>query len=281
MDLTLSRRICNCGSIFYFRAVEANVRQVYIHVCINLYHRINFQIIYFRLLHFIYLSMYESTKGSSALPFLAKHTLAESRSVLQILSFLKKKKRGRRMKFYDNIRPCHGNKAIQLFEKKIIFKHLNFFTFTCCSWSWRMTYINKVHCHSYVHVSTHRNVYIYSSIAFNSNSQTLLDKQRYLIQTLFYYCGNNKSTISSCSIRHISWVFTTKGRRNNELMPEYDQSDGIFQQSYIYILVVHIRSLIVRWFHVFNTRVHQFSSTEALSKYGIFGGGGLMEKGKP
>lgn len=30
-----------------------------------------------------------------------------------------------------------------------------------------MTYINKVHCHSYVHVSTHRNVYIYSSIAFN------------------------------------------------------------------------------------------------------------------
>lgn len=49
-----------------------------------------------------------------------------------------------------------------------------------------MTYINKVHCHSYVHVSTHRNVYIYSSIAFNSNSQTLLDKQRYLIQTIFF-----------------------------------------------------------------------------------------------
>lgn len=75
------------------------------------------------------------------------------------------------MKFYDNIRPCHGNKAIQLFEN--------------CLWSWRMTYINKVHRHSYVHVSTHRNVYIYSSIAFNSNSQTLLDKQRYLIQTIF------------------------------------------------------------------------------------------------
>lgn len=49
-----------------------------------------------------------------------------------------------------------------------------------------MTYINKVHRHSYVHVSTHRNVYIYSSIAFNSNSQTLLDKQRYLIQTIFF-----------------------------------------------------------------------------------------------
>lgn len=86
-----------------------------------------------------------------------------------------------------------------------------------------MTYINEVHRHSYVHVSTHRNVYIYSSIALNSNSQTLLDKQRYLNQTiLFIIVEYNKSTISTCSIRHISWVFTTKGRRNNELMPEYD-----------------------------------------------------------
>lgn len=89
------------------------------------------------------------------------------------------------MKFYDNIRPCHGNKAIQLFETFLYLNILKNFTFKCCSWSWRMTYINKVHRHSYVHVSTHRNVYIYSSIAFNSNSQTLLDKQRYLIQTIF------------------------------------------------------------------------------------------------
>lgn len=49
-----------------------------------------------------------------------------------------------------------------------------------------MTYINKVHRHSYVHVSTHRNVYIYSSIALNSNSQTLSDKQRYFNQTILF-----------------------------------------------------------------------------------------------
>lgn len=71
-------------------------------------------------------------------------------------------------------------------KKNLYLNILIFFTFTCCSWSWRMTYINKVHCHSYVHVSTHRNVYIYSSIALNSNSQTLLDKQRYLNRTILF-----------------------------------------------------------------------------------------------
>lgn len=103
-----------------------------------------------------------------------------------------------------------------------------------------MTYINEVHRHSYVHVSTHRNVYIYSSIALNSNSQTLLDKQRYLNQTiLFIIVEYNKSTISTCSIRHVSIGVLL--RKVDEIMSLCQNMIGLMEyfSSHIYTSSAH------------------------------------------
>lgn len=79
-----------------------------------------------------------------------------------------------------------------------------------------MTYINEVHRHSYVHVSTHRNVYIYSSIAFNSNSQTLFDKQRYLNQTIFLLLWNTIKVLFRLAASVISVGFLL--RKVDEIM---------------------------------------------------------------